>query len=144
MQENTWESEDNLFCDDLVKAYWDKLEPSTPIDVEEKPIGLKNTRTPTMPPKSPKKSPKKSPTKSPKLKRASKDKYELLDWENLVDHVDGMDVKQGELLITLKWKDGELTTEPNKVANLRCPQKIIAFYEKHLKFTPQEDESQGE
>ncbi|KAH9272271.1 hypothetical protein BASA83_005363 [Batrachochytrium salamandrivorans] len=37
-------------------------------------------------------------------------------------------------LVYVNWKDGKKIVVSSKLANAKCPQKIIKFYERHLKF----------
>ncbi|WRT68660.1 uncharacterized protein IL334_005639 [Kwoniella shivajii] len=63
-------------------------------------------------------------------------KYEdIPDWENTVQSVDTIDrSSENELVIYLTMVGGERVALPTEVAYLRCPQKILKFYEKHLKW----------
>ncbi|UZO29252.1 uncharacterized protein OCT59_022735 [Rhizophagus irregularis] len=60
----------------------------------------------------------------------------LTTWEEAVDDVETVErnSKDSGLWIYLNWKSGHRTRHPASVANLMCPQKIIRFYEEHLKF----------
>jgi len=60
----------------------------------------------------------------------------LTNWEEAVDDVETVErnPKDSGLLIYLNWKNGHRTRHPASVANFMCPQKIIRFYEEHLKF----------
>lgn len=56
------------------------------------------------------------------------------DWDELVDHIDTVTRDKNVLLVWIAWNDGRLTEELAAEANIRCPQKIIQFYESRLKF----------
>ncbi|RIA96485.1 chromo shadow domain-containing protein [Glomus cerebriforme] len=65
----------------------------------------------------------------------------LTNWEEAVDDVETVErnSKDSGLMIYLNWKNGHRTRHPASVANLKCPQKIIRFYEERLKFNDSED-----
>ncbi|GET01539.1 hypothetical protein GLOIN_2v1612401 [Rhizophagus clarus] len=49
------------------------------------------------------------------------------EWEDQVEGVESMfrHVDTGEWYTSLKWKNGSLSTHPNKEVNIKCPQKKI-------------------
>ncbi|CAI2182611.1 19112_t:CDS:2 [Funneliformis geosporum] len=49
------------------------------------------------------------------------------DWEEQVEKVENMFKHEvtGEWYSSLKWKNGSRSAHPNKVANIKCPQKLI-------------------
>ncbi|CAB4413493.1 unnamed protein product [Rhizophagus irregularis] len=58
------------------------------------------------------------------------------DWEDQVEEVESMfrHVPTGEWFSLLKWKNGSFSTHPNKEVNIKCPQKIISYYESRIVF----------
>ncbi|KAJ9086870.1 hypothetical protein DSO57_1039107 [Entomophthora muscae] len=61
---------------------------------------------------------------------------DLEDWESEVVEVETVERNaKGELTIYLIWKNGCHTAHPSTLANVKCPQKIIEFYQNHLKFS---------
>lgn len=59
------------------------------------------------------------------------------DWDEKVDHVDTIEqLDDGSFVVHLVWKNGRQSTHPRPECNVRCPQKMIAFYEAHLRFKP--------
>ncbi|KAI9141697.1 hypothetical protein BKA69DRAFT_1072167 [Paraphysoderma sedebokerense] len=59
------------------------------------------------------------------------------DWDEKVDHVDTIEqLDDGSFVVHLIWKNGRQSTHPRPECNVRCPQKMIAFYEAHLRFKP--------
>ncbi|KAJ3161731.1 Chromobox protein 1 [Geranomyces michiganensis] len=61
----------------------------------------------------------------------------LPSWDNLVDKIETIDVgeREGELQVFILWKNGTRSTESALIANKKCPQAIIKFYEEHIRFT---------
>ncbi|KAI8824557.1 uncharacterized protein EV422DRAFT_325244 [Fimicolochytrium jonesii] len=57
-------------------------------------------------------------------------------WEDDIDHVDTIERAGIGLCVYLVWKSGLKSVHPTPTANKKCPQKLLAFYESHLKFTP--------
>ncbi|GBB95492.1 hypothetical protein RclHR1_02550004 [Rhizophagus clarus] len=49
------------------------------------------------------------------------------EWEDQVEGVESMfrHVDTGEWYTSLKWKNGSLSTHPNKEVNIKCPQKLM-------------------
>ncbi|GAA5970062.1 hypothetical protein JCM21900_000273 [Sporobolomyces salmonicolor] len=56
-------------------------------------------------------------------------------WEDLVDKIDTVERDDEDgFKMYIVWKDNKGAWVPNTIARERCPQKIIDFYESHLKF----------
>jgi len=146
-EESTWENEDNVFAEELVKEYWANANseeakhretrkgrkgaaasaPSTPTKKE-----TKKARTSTTPKKA----------KTTRVKIDEEFDHDE-DWESLVSGVETVtrDDKTGELLVYLKWKNGDTSRHPAKEANIKCPQKMIKFYEQRLTFAAPQPKS---
>ncbi|CAG8479740.1 5973_t:CDS:2 [Funneliformis mosseae] len=58
------------------------------------------------------------------------------DWEEQVEKVENMfkHAVTGEWYSSLKWKNGSRSAHPNKVVNIKCPQKVIYYYESRIVF----------
>ncbi|KAI1387992.1 heterochromatin protein one [Hypoxylon trugodes] len=55
-------------------------------------------------------------------------------WEDEVDSIDAChDETSGRLIVYLTWKNGQKTQHDTKVVYQRCPQKMLQFYERHVK-----------
>ncbi|KAI3321354.1 hypothetical protein HD806DRAFT_206267 [Xylariaceae sp. AK1471] len=55
-------------------------------------------------------------------------------WEDHVESIDAChDENTGKLIVYLTWKDGQKTQHETKVIYQRCPQKMLQFYERHVK-----------
>ncbi|KAI0403266.1 heterochromatin protein one [Xylaria palmicola] len=61
-------------------------------------------------------------------------------WEDEVESIDAChDENTGKLIVYLTWKDGKKTQHDTKVIYARCPQKMLRFYERHVKIVPTGD-----
>ncbi|UZJ51014.1 hypothetical protein CBS101457_000334 [Exobasidium rhododendri] len=59
------------------------------------------------------------------------------EWENVVKHIEAIyELPDGRRVFTLVFTTGGRHTYDVAVANQRCPQKVIAFYESRVAFTP--------
>ncbi|KAI0142689.1 heterochromatin protein one [Xylariaceae sp. FL1272] len=55
-------------------------------------------------------------------------------WEEDVESIDAChDENSGKLIVYLTWKNGQKTQHETKVIYQRCPQKMLQFYERHVK-----------
>ncbi|KAI0888445.1 heterochromatin protein one [Annulohypoxylon maeteangense] len=55
-------------------------------------------------------------------------------WEDEVESIDAChDENTGKLIVYLTWKNGQKTQHDTKVVYQRCPQKMLQFYERHVK-----------
>ncbi|KAL0941815.1 chromo domain-containing protein [Colletotrichum truncatum] len=55
-------------------------------------------------------------------------------WEDEVESIDAcQDEESNALVIYLNWKNGQKTKHPTEVVYKRCPQKMLRFYEKHIR-----------
>jgi chromobox protein 1 len=56
---------------------------------------------------------------------------EELDFVKTIERVDGSSTR---LRVWLIWKNGEKTIASNEEVRLKCPQKLLDFYESRVKF----------
>jgi len=122
--ENTWEPEENLDCPDLIAAFEEqrkKKEAAGGKRSEEKEQKKrKSSSTPT-------------PTQANKKKVPEEKKAEGFDRNLEPERIIGATDSSGELMFLMKWKgtdDADLV--PARVANVKCPQIVIKFYEERL------------
>lgn len=55
-------------------------------------------------------------------------------WEEEIESIDAChDEHTGKLTVYLTWKNGHKTQHDTKVIYQRCPQKMLQFYERHVK-----------
>jgi len=144
-EESTWEAEDNVFAEDLVKDYWENVNTEEAKQKETRK-GRKRAAAPPTPTK--KETKKARTTLTPKRAKVARTKIDEEfdhdeDWEGLVSGVETVtrDDKTGELLVYLKWKNGDTSRHPAKEANIKCPQKMIKFYEQRLTFAAPQPKS---
>ncbi|OMJ23931.1 Chromatin-associated protein swi6 [Smittium culicis] len=148
--DNTWEDEENIMSEALLKQYWDRLETQgitkesimNPSAKLKKRTSMAN-KTPTSSVKDPKKRHISSGANSSDNNLISNsnsipDDFPPEDesWEDLVDKIDTVDrTPDNGLVVYIEWKNGKKTVHPSSVINLKCPQKIIKFYEERLRFS---------
>ncbi|KAJ3182120.1 hypothetical protein HDU85_003162 [Gaertneriomyces sp. JEL0708] len=73
-------------------------------------------------------------------------KLALSSWDDLVERVDTLDRESSTngIIVFLTWKDGTKSVHPNTECNARCPQAMIQFYEKNVRFrTLEEDDAEA-
>ncbi|RIA86121.1 chromo shadow domain-containing protein [Glomus cerebriforme] len=144
-EESTWEAEDNVFAEELVKEYWANHN----TDEAKQKETRKGRKRSAAPPTPTKKESKKARTSiTPKKAKTARVKIDEEfdhdeDWESLVSGVETVtrDDKTGELLVYLKWKNGDTSRHPAKEANIKCPQKMLKFYEQRLTFAAPQPKS---
>ncbi|KAG0376682.1 hypothetical protein BGX24_007379 [Mortierella sp. AD032] len=56
-------------------------------------------------------------------------------WEDKVETIQTVERSNQKLLIRLAWKNGKETHHPIETAHEKCPQKLIQYYESHIKFS---------
>ncbi|KAH0549913.1 chromobox protein homolog 5 isoform X1 [Cotesia typhae] len=133
--ENTWEPEENLDCPDLIAQFEDQRKKkeaaaSSKRHEEKDSKKRKSSSTPT-------------PTHAKKKMTEDKDKKpEGFDRNLEPERIIGATDSSGELMFLMKWKgteDADLVAA--RVANERCPQIVIKFYEERLTWhSPTHDE----
>ncbi|XP_075927820.1 chromobox protein homolog 3-like isoform X2 [Petromyzon marinus] len=115
--DNTWEPEDNLECPELINVFLEKQR-------QAKELLIQADRN-----KGKRKSEDKDSDDTKKIKTEPKGFDRGLEPEKIIGATDS----SGELRFMIKWKgcnDADLV--PAREANLKCPQAVIAFYEKRL------------
>ncbi|PKY42284.1 chromo-domain-containing protein [Rhizophagus irregularis] len=152
--DNTWENESDMFAKELIEKYWKKIEKSNKQSVEspEESSDKGNSKENMKKIEQVKKKQTMITSNQVNIrKRKFSDSFNeepdfsllenfpppsLTTWEEAVDDVETVErnSKDSGLWIYLNWKSGHRTRHPASVANLMCPQKIIRFYEEHLKF----------
>lgn len=72
----------------------------------------------------------------PEAEEKARTKYERMkNWDDVVVKVHTIERSDdGELLAFLDFEDGWTLIYPTAIANKKCPQKLLRFYEENLKF----------
>lgn len=184
--ENTWENKENVFCRDLVEAYWVRheqaggsrsdLKGKDDIHVKKEPArkaksdGARGTKKDrdgdTVTNMKPAKRQRTGDTSKEIMKAksgvegvvsnnnnnsnnngsssssgsSSNDSSWMppkrwASWEDKVDSILTVERSDQKLLIRLLWSNGKETHHPIEEAHQKCPQKLIQFYEAHIKFS---------
>ncbi|KAI1134107.1 heterochromatin protein one [Hypoxylon sp. FL0543] len=61
-------------------------------------------------------------------------------WEDDVESIDAChDENTGKLIVYLTWKNGHKSQHDTQVVYKRCPQKMLQFYERHVKIVMSSD-----
>ncbi|XP_015606624.1 chromobox protein homolog 1 isoform X2 [Cephus cinctus] len=132
-EDNTWEPEENLDCPDLIAQFEEQRKKKEAATTSKKhdekdQKKRKSSSTPT-------------PTQT-KRKVPEEKKPEGFDRNLEPERIIGATDSSGELMFLMKWKgtdDADLV--PSRVANEKCPQIVIRFYEERLTWhSPTNDE----
>ncbi|XP_020285899.1 chromobox protein homolog 1-like isoform X2 [Pseudomyrmex gracilis] len=132
--ENTWEPEENLDCPDLIAQFEEqrkKKEAAAAAKRHEEKEQKKRKSTST-------------PTPTPNKKKAVSEEKKAEGFDRNLDpeRIIGATDSSGELMFLMKWKgtdDADLV--PARLANEKCPQIVIKFYEERLTWhSPAHDE----
>ncbi|KAF4125550.1 chromobox protein 1 [Geosmithia morbida] len=63
-------------------------------------------------------------------------------WEDEINDIDACeDEGKGKLIVYLNWKNGRKTKHDTSVIYKKCPQKMLQFYERHVKIIRDEAEA---
>lgn len=118
--ENTWEPEENLDCPELISAYEEKAKKEKEDKKKKKGKDTEDD----------------APTSSRKRKHQQSEddkKPRGFDRGLQPERVIGATDSSGELMFLIKWKDSdEADLIPARIANQKCPQVVINFYEERL------------
>lgn len=116
--ENSWEPKENLDCPELIAQF----EESRKAKSEDKGEPEKKVKATTDSAQSPPKKKKKADTGPKGFDRG-------LEAERIIGATDA----SGELQFLIQWKGSdEKDLVPARVANVKCPQVVIKFYEERL------------
>ncbi|PJF16594.1 hypothetical protein PSACC_03623 [Paramicrosporidium saccamoebae] len=139
--ENTWQTVDSMNCPKLIAEYEEGEAEETDASNESNET-YETYETDGTDETEEIKTKRSGRTTSPKQRRVGalikiqpEGDYKPGDWEDEVLQVDNVTRNgSGGLNIHIQWVDGEYTEELAVEANVRCPQKVISFYESRLKF----------
>jgi len=166
-EDNTWEPEENLECQDLIQAFLEKEKQKTqkPEKEKEKPVKTVARKEKPVEAEKPEKAaaltsvkkrdkgedkeqdePSSTSTSASGKKKARRDPAgpKGFDRDLEPEKIIGATDANGELSFLMKWKDSE---EADMVkaedANKRCPQVVIKFYEDRLTWQSTSTENNG-
>ena len=135
-EQNTWEPEDNLNCPELIAEYENKLKAKTkPKSDVKKRKSEATTSNSTQ---------QVQPVIQEEEAAKSDDTYKNgFDRGLLAERIIGATDSNGQLMFLMKWKNiDEADLVPAKVANLKCPQVVIQFYEERLTWHSGEEDKE--
>ncbi|CAH0700885.1 unnamed protein product [Spodoptera exigua] len=149
-EESTWEPVENLDCEELIKTFEENRKEKEKESKTKKPEdrGKKRVRESSEETSSGRKGRGASVSSAEDHKDTSKrerkeDKSKSgFDKGLKAEKIIGASDATGELMFLIKWADSdEAELVPARVANVKCPQQVIAFYEERLTWhTPAESE----
>ncbi|XP_066299780.1 chromobox protein homolog 1-like isoform X1 [Branchiostoma lanceolatum] len=136
--ENTWEPEENLDCPDLIAEFMRKWNLNKGAKTDEKK--RKSTSTVNGTEESKRKRKAEENRSSPRKPRThmvmyedDEDKPRGFDRGLEPERIIGATDSSGELMFLMKWKGSEeADLVPARIANVKCPQIVIQFYEERL------------
>lgn len=146
----TWEDEDNLRenASDILDAYLesvggrDNIAGQSKKGTQKKRGRPSSTNTPTNGTKRSKRGSHPA-SSTPPASAAKAWTPPAGSWEDHVASIDAChDEETGKLIVYLSWKNGHKTQHDTKIVYSRCPQKMLQFYEQHVKIvspTPKAD-----
>ncbi|KAK1759575.1 hypothetical protein QBC47DRAFT_372425 [Echria macrotheca] len=152
--DRTWEPEDNLKenASQVLEEYLEsiggreKLFEETASAMRGKKRGRPSSSTPQASGKRTKRSNRDHPSEMeiPLAVRNATWKPPAGSWEDHIAQLDACeDEESGKLMVYLTWKNGHKTQHETSIIYQRCPQKMLQFYERHvriIKRDPEEDE----
>lgn len=119
-EENTWEPEENLDCDDLIQAFKESRKKK---EAKEESSGRKSKL--------------KDATDESKVvpakRKSTGEKKMGFDRGLVPEEIIGATDDHGKLMFLMKWKNAaNADLVPAEQANVKCPQIVIKFYESRL------------
>ncbi|XP_053672960.1 chromobox protein homolog 1-like [Anopheles nili] len=119
-EENTWEPEENLECDDLIQAFKESRKKK---EVKEEASGRKSRI----------KDSSEEPKTTPAKRKFTGDRKIGFERGLIPEEIIGATDDHGKLLFLMKWKNAaNADLVPAEQANVKCPQIVIKFYESRL------------
>ena len=135
--QNTWEPEDNLNCPDLIGEFESKHKAKSKPKAEAKKKKPEVNGTPA-----PVQTISAEPDEEvhPKVDETQKNGF---DRGLIAERIIGATDSSGQLMFLMKWKNiDEADLVPAKVANVKCPQVVIQFYEERLTWHNGDDDKE--
>uniref|UniRef100_A0A182JAT6 Heterochromatin protein 1 n=1 Tax=Anopheles atroparvus TaxID=41427 RepID=A0A182JAT6_ANOAO len=118
--ENSWEPEENLDCDDLIQAFKESRRKK---EAKEDGSGRRSKL----------KESTEDGKSTPAKRKPTSDKKFGFDRGLTPEEIVGAADHNGKLMFLMKWKNASnADLVPAEQANIRCPQIVIKFYESRL------------
>lgn len=133
-EENTWEPVENLDCESLIQEFEDKRRKERTRESSKRPS--REVETPVE-----KRTRRSTAGRPPKADKSLEEEFDDamkkprggFDRGLRPDRILGATDASGELMFLMKWLDSdEADLVPAKMANVKCPQIVIKFYEDRL------------
>ncbi|KAL6874941.1 hypothetical protein J3F83DRAFT_712884 [Trichoderma novae-zelandiae] len=145
----TWEPEENLVesAGEILSAYLKSIGGREKIfeQTQEAARGKKRGRTASATPGATTKRSRRNGTHpGDSAPPATADKWSppAGSWEDEIQTIDACeDEGSGRLVVYLVWKNGRKTKHDTKVIYKKCPQKMLQFYERHVKIIREENKA---
>lgn len=139
-EESTWEPVENLDCEELIRTYEEnrkEKEKEQPTKKKPEDRGKKRVRDSSEETSSRKgRGASVSSVEEPKEnKRERKEEKPKTGFDKglKAEKIIGASDATGDLMFLVKWANSdEAELVPAKIANVKCPQQVIAFYEERL------------
>ncbi|XP_037279255.2 chromobox protein homolog 1 [Rhipicephalus microplus] len=123
--ENTWEPHSNLDCPELIQEFEDNRKKR---EEKKRSTGAKANGAADEPKK-------KKPKTASELRQPPEDDGQPRGFDRGLEpeRIIGATDSSGELMFLIKWKNSdEADLVPSRLANVKCPQVVIQFYEERL------------
>jgi len=121
--ENTWEKEEDTNCQELIAEFEKEWK-----ETQKEKKALKS-------PDDVKRKANISPTKAKKRAKLDEAAEVGFEYGDEVESILGAKKEADKLMLYVSWRGkNECTFVPAEVANVKIPQKVIAFYESRIKF----------
>jgi len=116
-EDNTWEPADNVDCDELIEEF-ERKRAAKKKDSDKRKSGAAGGS---------------GSSSDAKKKRSDDDRPKGFDRGLDPERIIGATDSSGELMFLIKWKGSdEADLVPSRLANVKCPQTVIKFYEERL------------
>merc|ERR1712241_16512 len=116
-EDNTWEPADNVDCDELIEEF-ERKRAAKKKDSDKRKSGAPGSS---------------GSSSDAKKKRSDDDRPKGFDRGLDPERIIGATDSSGELMFLIKWKGSdEADLVPSRLANVKCPQTVIKFYEERL------------
>jgi len=147
-EDNTWEPEENCICPELMEAFQDSWAEKKKAErkakakerAERKKNGVENGDDEDGSDDEGKKAKRKAKGVASSSNGDSEKELVGFDRGLAVDKLLGATDRNQELMFLIKWKNSdEADLVPARIANVRCPQHVISFYEERLTWHKGED-----